>query len=68
MRGIGLIQCGELDLFGSGLELLESPCLCGIEPPGSISHVVIYIYIYIYIYYTLQVFYLQAVDFAVFLL
>ena len=24
--------------FGSGQELLESPCECGIEPPGSISH------------------------------
>ena len=24
--------------FGSGYGLLESPCKCGIEPPGSISH------------------------------
>ena len=30
IRGIGLIR--------SGYELLESPCECGIEPPGSISH------------------------------
>ena len=25
-------------IFGSGQGLLESPCECGIEPPGSISH------------------------------
>ena len=31
-------QCGELGCFGSGYELLESPCKCGSEPPGSISH------------------------------
>ena len=28
IEGIGLI----------GLSILESPCECGIEPPGSISH------------------------------
>ena len=32
----------EIGLFGSGLELLESPCECGIEPSGSISHGVSY--------------------------
>ena len=32
IRGIGL--------FGSGLGLLESSCVCGFEPPGSIIHVV----------------------------
>ena len=31
-------QCGELGWFGSGKELLKSPCECDIEPPGSISH------------------------------
>ena len=29
---------GELGWLGSGLGLLESPCECGIEAPGSISH------------------------------
>ena len=27
-----------IEEFGSGQELLESPCECGIVPPGSISH------------------------------
>ena len=31
-------QYEELGLFGSGKELLESPCEYGIECPGSISH------------------------------
>ena len=31
-------KCGELGWFGSGYGLLESPCECGIEPPGFISH------------------------------
>ena len=31
-------QCGELGWFDSGYELLESPCECGIEPPGPITH------------------------------
>ena len=31
-------QFGELGLFGSENKLLESPCECGIETPGSISH------------------------------
>ena len=31
-------HCGELSWFSSGSGLLESPCECGIETPGSISH------------------------------
>ena len=33
-----MCQYEELDGFGSGHRLLECPCECGIEPPGSISH------------------------------
>ena len=33
-------QHEELGCFDSGMGLLESPCECGIEPPGSISLVV----------------------------
>ena len=35
-------QYEELGWFGSGLGLLESPCVCDIEPPCSISHGVIH--------------------------
>ena len=31
-------QCGELDCFVSAYGLLESPCECGFEVPGSINH------------------------------
>ena len=31
-------QYDELGWFDSGQGLLESPCECGIEPLGSISH------------------------------
>ena len=33
-----MYQHEELDSFGSGYGLLESPYECGIEPPDSISH------------------------------
>ena len=35
-------QYEELGLFVSGKGLPESPCECGIEPPGSINHRVSY--------------------------
>ena len=31
-------QYEELGLFGAEQGLLEIPCECGIEPPGSLSH------------------------------
>jgi hypothetical protein len=34
----GIVQYGELGSFGSVYGLLESPCECVIESPGSISH------------------------------
>ena len=37
-----MYQYKELGWFGSGCGLLESPCECGIEPPGSIRHGVSY--------------------------
>ena len=33
-----MYQYEELGWFSLGKVLLESPCECGIEPPGSISH------------------------------
>ena len=33
-------QYEELGRFASGYGLMESPCKCAIDPPGSISHVV----------------------------
>ena len=36
------LQYGELDKLGSEQGILQSPCTCGIEPPGAISHGVSY--------------------------
>ena len=35
---IKMCQFEEMDCIGSGHELLEGPCECGIEPLGSISY------------------------------
>jgi hypothetical protein len=36
LKEIGII--GELGLFGPGRGLFESPCKCGLEPPGPINN------------------------------